>query len=384
MGTDKINLLHIYQNSNIGGIQQQILNLLKTYNRELFNPIFCSLRPEGEMGKEVKNLGVDFISLNRPRYYRFSPGILIDLISLMKKRHIHVVRTHKYYANFYGRIAARLAGVPVIIASEHNIYKDKQKRIGRRMINRFLSGITDKFIAVSEAVKRDIMLYDKIDSSKILVMHNGVDTQRFSPDGKFSNIREKFLIKEGSIVLGFVGRLVISKGLEYLIDAISLIKDDYNIKLFIVGDGSLLNELKQKAKKNHIFNRIIFAGERRDIPDILSSIDIFVMPSIKEGLPNSLLEAMSMGKPVIATEIGGIPEIVKNRFNGILVPSRDPRALATAIKELIDDSQLAAKLGEAARNFMLNNFSIEATTQKWQSLYLSTLKEKGLMNNGKI
>lgn len=380
---EKINILHIYQNSKIGGVQQQLLSLLKAYNKEVFNPIFCCLGPKEDMGKEIEKLGIDFIALNNKRYHKFSLKIIINLYRLMKKKHIHVVRTHKYRASLYGRIAAWLAGVPVIITSVHGNYR-KDLRPERRIANKILSRITDKIIAVSESIKRDIVKHDKIDPSKILVIYNGIDISKFAPSEKFENIREKLLINADDIVIGFVGRLVPAKGLEYLIEVISYLKEEFkNIKLLIVGEGSLLGNLKDKARENGIHDRVIFTGQRRDVPDILHCMDIFVIPSIAEGIPNALLEAMAMGKPIIATKVGGIPEIIEDGFNGLLVPPRDSGVLAAAIKTLIDNRQLAVKIGQTARDFA-QNFSITATAQKWELLYKTLLKEKGFIINGNI
>ena len=376
----KINILHIYQNSKIGGVQQQLLSLLKAYNREWFHPIFCCLGPKEEMGKEIERTGIEFIPLNKLRYNRFSPGIVLELYRLMKKKQIHVVRTHRYRSNLYGRLAAFLAGVPVIIASVHDNYRT-DKRLKRIIMNRILSKITDKIVAVSEDVKKDILRYDSIDPSKIEVIPNGIDVERFNPERNTTDIRKEFSLEEDDIVIGFIGRIVPAKGLEYLLNALPYLKEEFkNIKLLIVGEGSLVEELKERAKKNNIFDNILFTGRRRDIPEILASINIFVMPSIAEGLPNALLEAMAMGKPIVTTEVGGIPEIVKNGFNGLLVPPRDTVSLSKAIKELISNDQLATKMGQAARDLVRDNLSIKAIAQKWQSIYLSILKEKGLMN----
>jgi len=373
---EKINILHIYQNSKIGGVQQQLLSLLKAYSRERFNPIFCCLGPKEEIGKEIEETKIGFIPLNKLRYNRFSPGIVLELYRLMKKKQIHVVRTHRYRSNLYGRLAAFLAGVPVIIASVHDNYRT-DKRPKRRIMNRILSKITDKIVAVSENVKEDIIRYDSIDPSKIEVIPNGIDVERFNPEKNTTDIRKEFSLEEDDIVIGFIGRIVPAKGLEYLLNALPYLKEEFkSIKLLIVGEGSLVEELKERAKKNNILDNILFIGRRRDIPEILASINIFVMPSIAEGLPNALLEAMAMGKPIVTTEVGGIPEIVKNGFNGLLVPPRDTLSLSKAIKELISNDRLAAKLGQAARDLVHDNLSIKAIAQKWQSLYLSILKEK--------
>jgi glycosyltransferase involved in cell wall biosynthesis len=296
----------------------------------------------------------------------------------MKKRNIHVVRTHKYRASLYGRISAFLAHIPVVLSSIHGNYR-KDLRLERKIANKILARVTDRIIAVSESIKQDILKYDNIESSKVLVIRNGVDISKFDPERKFHDIRREFAISENDIIIGFIGRLVPAKGLEYLIDAfLHLEKEQKNIKLFITGEGSILDNLKGRSQRDSINKRIIFTGKRYDIPDILSGIDIFVMPSLAEGLPNSLLEAMAMGKPIIATSVGGIPEVIKNEINGILVSPRDLEGLVTAIKKLIANKNYASEIGKRARNYVIENLSIQATTRKWESLYISLLKEKGI------
>lgn len=343
---NKINILHIYQNSQVGGIQQQILSILKEYDRKVFNPIFCCLGTRKKIAGEIEKLGIDFVSLNRERYHKLSPGIFFALYKLIKQKNIHILRTHKYRSNFYGRPAGWLAGVPVIISSEHNIYRDKEFRLSRRVINGMLSRITDKMIAVSDAIGKDMVKYDGIDPSRVMVIRNGVDTEKFNGMEETDMIRKEFSLGQEDIILGFTGRLVINKGLKYLIDAAALLKKEVdNFKILIIGKGSLLDELKAMAKKNNVLDKVIFTGERRDIPALLSCLDIYVMSSIKEGLPNALLEAMASGRPIVATKVGGIPEVIQHGISGQLVPPGDAGSLAKAIKLLISNSSMAKKNG---------------------------------------
>jgi glycosyltransferase involved in cell wall biosynthesis len=374
----RINLLHIYQNSQVGGIQQQILSLIRSYDRELVNPMFCCLGPKKEIGREIEGLGVESHALARIKYNRFSPGIVFDLYRLMKQKDIHVLRTHKYHANQYGRLAAWLAGVPVVIASVHGNYR-KDKRLNRRIVNMLLAGVTDRIVAVSDAIEDDIKRYDKINPGKLLVFRNGVDTRIFDPGREFTDIRSALPLRENEIVIGFIGRLVVNKGLLYLMEALSLLKKDYkNLRLMIIGEGSLRGELEDRAKELQLEDRISFLGERRDIPEALYSIDIFAIPSIAEGLPNALLEAMSMARPIVATEVGGIPEVIKNRESGLLVKPKDPGGLAEAIKTLITDSRAADEMGRNARDFVESNYSITANARRWEELYRALLTEKSV------
>lgn len=297
----------------------------------------------------------------------------------MKKKDIHIVRTHKYRASLYGRIAALLARIPVVITSVHGNYR-KDLRLERKIANKILSNVTDRIVAVSESIKQDILRYDKIEPLKVIVINNGVDTTKFNPEGKFRNIRREFSISDNEIIIGFIGRFVPAKGLEYLIDAFSLLNRELkNIKLLMVGEGSLLSSLKEKVQENGINEKVIFTGKRYDIPDILSAIDVFVMPSLAEGLPNSLLEAMAMGKPVIATSVGGIPELIKDRLNGFLIPPGNSESLVASIKMLATDKHLASKIGKEARKYIKQNLSIQETVRKWELLYFSLLKEKGFL-----
>jgi len=373
----KINILHLYQNSKIEGVQQQIFSLIKSYNKELFNPIFCCLGNKEKIAEKLEQHGIEVITLNRTNYNRLSFKIIKELYTIIKNKNIHILRTHRYRSNLYGRIAGWLAGVPVIISSVHDNYRS-DKKIERRLINKFLSKITDKIVAVSESIKKDIIKYDKIDPSKIEVIKNGVDTLIFRPQSKDYELLKSLGINNDEIVIGFVGRIVPAKGLEYLLEAFSYVKKELNnIKLLIVGDGAILRNLKNYSIELGISEYTIFTGERQDIQKILPCIDIFVMPSIAEGLPNALLEAMASGKPIVTTKIGGIPEIIKDRFNGLIIPDKNSEILAKAIKELITDKDLSEKLGKNARYFIIENYSIEAITKKWEDLYFSILGEKG-------
>lgn len=372
----RIKVLHIYQNSQVGGIQQQILSLLRAYDRDAIDPAFCCLGPKGAIGREAEALGLDFHALGRKGYNRFSPGIVLELYRLMKSKGVHVVRTHKYHANLYGRIAAWLAGVPVVIASVHGNYR-KDRRLNRRAVNRLLLHATDRIVAVSDAIAGDIIKFDKVGPDKLLVFHNGVDTVRFSPDVDGRGLRASLSIGEGETVLTFIGRLVVNKGLSYLIEALAMLRGEMGgLRLLVVGDGSLRGELEGLARSSGMGGAVAFLGERRDIPEMLGATDVFVMPSIAEGLPNALLEAMAMARPIVATGVGGIPEVMEDGVSGLLVSARDAQGLASAIRAMVVDRESGARMGRAARGFIERNYGIKATARRWEELYRSLLAAK--------
>lgn len=374
---DRINILHVYPNSQTGGIQNQIISLLKVYDRETFTPYICCFGPKKEMGRMVENLGVDFISFNRENYKTFSPGLLMNLYKLIKDRRIHIIRSHNYRANLYSLLAGRLAGVPVV-ASIHNVYTNKDKSLKRRLINQAILKMAPRLIAVSDAIKNDVVRYLGIDPAKITVIYNGVDTVRFDPEKTFNDIREEFSIGREDILIGFIGRLVNFKGVEHLIKAVSLLKDEFgSMKLLIVGDGPVRDTLKAKAADSNIGGITRFTGKRADIPAILACIDILAIPSVgEEGFPNTLVEAMSMGKSVVATTVGGIPEVIDNGVTGLLIPPSDPTRLAAALKMLINNRELSLKMGRAARRVVTEKFSVRATAEKWESIYRDVLRRE--------
>lgn len=373
-----IRLLHVYQNSNVGGIQQQLLSLLREYDRAVVDPVFCSLGPRGEIGSELERLGIPFVALGRGRSHRVSPGIVLELARLMRKHGTQVVRTHKYRANLYGRVAALIAGVPVRIASFHGNYR-KDLRLERRIVNRLLSRATDRFVAVSGSISDDIVRYDAVEPSRVIVIRNGVDTERFRPLERRPDLRREFALQENAVVVGTIGRFVSAKGFEYLIEAVAQLAPSVpGIVLVIVGEGSLREKFEERAAALGIAERLVFPGMRRDIPEVLNAFDVFVMPSVAEGLPNALLEAMSCSRPIVATAVGGIPEVLGDRRNGLLVAPKDAAALAAAIAEMLRDSAFSERCGQTARQDILDRHSIRATARTWEALYRKLLAEKGI------
>ena len=317
------------------------------------------------------------MALNIGRNDRLIPRAVRLLYGLMKERQIHVVRTHGHGANLNGRIAARLCGIPCV-PSVHNVYtKTKERKIQRRIANNLLGRISDKVIAVSEAVREDVIRYDRVDPSKVLVIRNGVDTELFSPAGAPGSIRKELGLGDNDTVIGFVGRLVPAKGLSYLLEAFADVRKEIDhVKILIVGRGALLSPLQDMAAEKGLQDDIIFAGERSDIPAILSSIDIFAMSSEYEGLPNALLEAMSAARPSVVTTAGGMKEVVQDEVTGLIVPVGDPAALSQAMKRLITDKELSRAMGIAAREYIEKNFSILATARVWESLYMELVQKK--------
>ena len=220
---------------------------------------------------------------------------------------------------------------------------------------------------------------------KLSTIYNGVDLARFSETHP-EKIRKEFNIPDHVPVVGTVGNLSHKKGIPYLLDAIGLIVLAYpNAKFLLVGQGPLEEEMKEKAIHVAARQQIIFTGPRSDIPDLMSAMDIFVLASLFEGLPNVLLEAMALGKPVVATKVGGIPELIESKGDGILVPPQDPEELAKAVLTLLENPAKAKAMGERGAEKIKNHFLLDRMIDQYDHLYYSLARAKGLLiPEGKI
>lgn len=368
-------VLHIMTRLPVGGVENQLLNILRSYDRTRLFPLVCSLSDRGEFGREIEDAGAEVVCLSKLGH-RFDRSIIKDLCGVIMEREVTIVRTHQYHANFYGRLAARKAKVPCVVASVHNIYT-RDRKFHRRLMNRYLARFTDRIVAVSEAVKKDILRYDRIPAEKITVIRNGVDFERFiRADGK--RVRGEYHIAQATLVIGTVSRLTAQKGHRNLLEAVSSLRSEFPLKLLVVGDGPLRGELERHASRLGLADEVVFTGMRRDVPDLIAAMDIIVLPSLWEGLPNVLLEAFASGRSVIASDIPPFREVIVSPKLGILVPPEDNNALAESIRRLVRDSPLREAMGRAAAEKAASCFSIKKTVSTYTALFEEILKQKHL------
>ncbi|NOG84384.1 MAG: glycosyltransferase family 4 protein [Planctomycetes bacterium] len=268
-----------------------------------------------------------------------------------------------------------LAGIPVIISHNHSVYAYYKKY--NHFVEWILSHITDRIVCVSDMVKRFAIQTQKINSKKLLTIRNGIDDEPLVQDMTTANLRKGWGIPIDHPVVCTITHLEEHKGVVYLIKAASLLlKSRENVTFLLVGNGSLKDSLIKLCMKLNIEKRVIFTGERIDTPEILSLIDVFVLPSIREGLGLSILEAMSHGKPIIATKVGGIPEIVTDGVNGILVPPCNPDALVSALETLLKNKEKREQMGFHGKRICNESFGSKAMVNKIELLYDELLSEK--------
>jgi glycosyltransferase involved in cell wall biosynthesis len=370
----RMNVLHVISALPVGGVENQLCLVLKRYDMARVFPCVCSLSDKGEVGREIEASGIEVVSLDKLRH-GFDWSIVKDLMRVIRQRDIQVVRTHQYHANLYGRLAAWLCRVPCIVPSIHNVYT-RDRKIHRRVLNNLLGRVSDRVIAVSEAVKDDIVAYDRLSADKITVLYNGVEENRFAGVDA-TEARSAFRIPADAIVVGTVGRLMHQKGQKYLVESMSVVLKEFPLTvLLIVGDGPAGNELRELAKQRGIENRVIFTGSRKDVPAMLAAMDIFVFPSLWEGLPNALIEAMAAGKTIIATDIKPNREVMGPEHAGVFVPCEDSAAIAAGIRQLLRDRESALRLASAAQERALSRFNINRTVSTYTDLFEEILGRK--------
>jgi glycosyltransferase involved in cell wall biosynthesis len=288
--------------------------------------------------------------------------ILYKLFGIEKPSIVH---TH---ASLSARIAARLAGVKAIVHTKHCIDANRKgvARLAGALINRRLS---DRIIAVSNAVKQNI-IDSGIPESKIEVIYGGIEELKVISEEEKDKLRESLNIGKEDIVVGMVARLAEVKGHVYFIEAADIVSRTYkNVKFLIAGTGPKEKELKELIEKRGLSDKIIFMGYVEDVGKIYNIIDINVITSISEALCLSLIEGMCLGKPCIGTNTGGIPEVISEGHNGLLVPVKNPKEIAGAIVRLIQNPELRRTMGEKGREIMARNFRAEVMAEKVEKLY---------------
>lgn len=369
----KINVIHLVEELTIGGLEKILTAIVLNLDKEKYNVSVWCLREGGFFADKLVNEGIDVKILHI--YTSRNPLSIYKLYKLLKSHKFDIIHTHAYSAGTIGRISAFLAGIPVIISHNQNVY-DYYNRY-YHFVEWLLSLITDGIICVSDEVKRFTNETQGIDSKRLLTIYNGIDSVYPVSEKRTSGLRKELDIPADHSVMGTIAQFSKKKGLAYLIKSASiLLEHRKDVNFLLVGEGSIMEELKKLCVNLKVEKNVIFAGERSDIPEILSLIDIFVLPSIREGLPLAVLEAMDCGKPIIATNVGGVPEIVKNGINGILVQPKDPEALYSAMKELLDDRGKMEKMGYEGKKICGKNFSSKAMVDRVEELYDKLVNEK--------
>ena len=394
--SEPIKIAHVVHALCIGGLENGLVNLLNQLDERFAHTIVC-LSKSGQMAERIENRDVTIIEMGLPTdRFRFP---LIKLVRVFRQISPDIVHT-RGWSSVDAITAARVSLVPGVIHGEHGweAADPAGRNPKRNVFRRCLSPLVDRFVAVSDDLKNWLTRTVGVPEYKVIRIHNGVDTQKFAPrwdayrvgyidegDGArcsglsaqpstLSFLRRALCIPDDAIVIGTVGRLDAVKDHRSLLQAFAKIAvADERGRLVIVGDGPMRGEIAAQIKELQIGDQVHMLGERQDISELLKTFDVFTLTSIAEGISNTILEAMASGLPIVATRVGGNPELVEHGVSGHLIPAQDVCALAGSLLGYIRNSDLRRSHGVAARRRAVDQFSLERMAAEYANLYLSVM-----------
>ncbi|MDD5431448.1 MAG: glycosyltransferase [Candidatus Omnitrophica bacterium] len=376
----KIKLLHVTSTpSGIGGIEKLLLLISEKYDKASFELYFCNLfsKSDDEIYLSgLKQRGFKPFSL-KGNSSRKALLFIPALSAYIKNNKIDIVHTWLFHSNLIGQIAALPNPCIRVLSRQYKDYFFIYKNILKQKIDMVSHRIAHKIVACSEEIKRHLVEVEKIPKEKIEVIYNSVDLNRMCScaENKKKIIHEFGL--EGKKCIGVVANLHPRKGHEYLFVAVSLLKLRIpNIKVLCIGEGPYRKHLQEEADRLNILGNVIFTGYREDIPDLISAMDIVVQPSIEEGFGISLIEAMSMNKPIVASLVGGIPEVIGNYVGGVLVKPKDADALYQEIYGILSNQNFSLNIANKGREVVEARFGAEQMIRSYEALYLDLIKNK--------
>ena len=366
-----LKVLQLIPTLDRSGAEKQMVLLCKGLPRDRFEVEAAALTRLGPFEAELREAGIPLTLIGKP--LKIDPFAMERLTRFMKAKRFDVVQTWVFAANSYGRVAARRAKVPVVVTAEMAV--DLWKSRGHLAIDRALAKWTDRLVGNSHAV---VDFYRKagIPEDKLAMIYSGVADEPI-PEFDRAAVRQEFGWPPDAPVIVFIGRLMAQKAVADLIAALDILQHVRpDLKTLIIGQGPLRDELIETAHKFDLDDKVRFTGHREDAQRILGAADLLVLPSLYEGLPNVVLEAMRLGKPVVATSAPGTSEVVVDGETGLLVPLQNPTELARAIRKVLGDAELARKMGEAGQRRVANEFGVQLMIDRFAELYEKLLEMK--------
>lgn len=381
-GDARPRILTLLVGFGVGGAEQLVLDTAPRLRARGFDLRAAALKGPGPLLPELEAAGVPGVALGAR--HRGDLAVLLRLAALLRSERIDLLHSHLFFANLAGRIAGRLAGVPVILSGQHDT--DVWMRPHHRLIERLTARLADRVITCSEAVRAWEIDVIGQPAAKVTTLRNAIVPPAEPGEAERRAARASLGAAPDDLVVGTLGRLdEPKKGLQFFIDAAAAVAARVPRARFVVaGDGPARADLEARAARAGLGDRLRFAGERRDVPRLLSAYDLFVQPSLWEGFGLTLVEAMAVGKPVVATRVGGIPEIVRHGRDGVLVPPGDVAALAGAIVELLDDPARRSAFAAEGRHRARTEFHIDRLVGETAALYRDALARHALATHGAV
>jgi glycosyltransferase involved in cell wall biosynthesis len=356
-----IRIVHCISEMTIGGAEAQLAELIGGLPRDRFEQMLVLVKGGGPLVERVRAAGCRVVELGY--------GLAGDELRAFRP---DIVQGQLFWSNLLSVAAGRMAGVPTIVTSRLALScHDREPRWMKHALN-LANRFTTAIFANSEAVRRDVLAHERVRPERIVVIPNGVVLEQFGRE-RPEVLRHELGLERAGVVLVTVANLHAVKGHEELLQAVARLRDRHpDLHLLLPGrDRGMLPRLRAIIGELALDGQVSVLGERNDIPRLLAAADIFVHPSREEGFSNAILEGMSAGKPVVATAVGGNPEAVRDGVDGLLVPPRDPDALAAAIDRLASDRALRERMGESGRQRIATEFSMARMIERFAAWYES-------------
>jgi glycosyltransferase involved in cell wall biosynthesis len=389
----KIKILRVIARLNIGGPAIHTILLTEGLNESGFETCLVSGKvssAEGNMSYLAKERDVPFIVIPElGRDIRLWPDIVAfwKLFWMFRREKPDIVHTHTAKAGALGRCAAVLSGVPIRVHTFHgHVFEGYFNPVKARVfiaMERFFAKFTDRVIVVSDIIKKELCDdFNIAASTKTSVVKLGLELDKYrNAAGTKGKFRKELGISDKVILIGIIGRLTAVKNHRMFLEAVRLLKEErpeLEAKFLVIGDGEIRDDLKTYAASSRVDDRVVFLGWRKDMENIYADLDMVVLTSLNEGTPLSLIEAMAAKRPVVATAVGGVPDLVKNRETGLLVESNNSAQLKEAILMLLSDEALRGALGDRASEYVRDRYSKERLVSDMKNLYKELLEAKGI------
>jgi glycosyltransferase involved in cell wall biosynthesis len=353
-----------------GGAERVARDQLVELDPKRFERVLFVSRPprpgdwSGEIVADLQRRGVRVRFLNRR--FKYDPFAWWPMFQALRRERVDVLHAHSFGQNAWASLIGRLTSVPAVIAHEHNwAFTGRALRpvIDRELIARCASAM----IVVSQEARRRMIEVERIAPERLVLLPNGI---RALPPGDGGTVRTELGIGRDDPVIGTVCILRAEKAIDVLVRAAALlVKDLPRLRVLIVGEGDERAVVEALVKQLGLEEHVLLTGARSDVPDVLAALDVAVLSSDYEGIPLSILEFMDAGKPIVATHVGGIPEVIEDGVHGVLVPPRNEAALAGAVGDLLRHPDVAGEMGARARERCRDEFSLDRTVDRLQGLY---------------
>ena len=374
--TRRLRVLQVTHDLGVGGLPRVVETLCRSIDPARFDVSALCLNFGGELAEMLTAEGFSISvleqSLRKPDYLSF-----VRVARFLRAGRYDVVHSHNTQPFFDAAVGAILARRPVLIHTDHA--RDFPDKFRYMVVEHLLSWRAYRIVGVSEHTTENLHRYEWIPRRKLTTIPNGIDGRLFERPLDRSSVRASLGVPEGALIVLFGSRLEAQKDIPTLLEAFALLVDRLpHLHLVIAGQGTLRDALQARASALGIASRVSFAGVRLDMPDVLRASDIFVLSSTWEGLPMVILEALAAGCPIVSTAVGGVPSAVVDGQTGVLVPPRDPAALAAGIERVARDPSWRRRLAAAGRALFADRFSAESMARRYETLYLEGCRERGL------